>query len=64
MKINKINIVVLVIVFAIGNVLVYNKILSKSFTIEKNALESNKFRTNPYIKSKSLKGVKGKFIKQ
>lgn len=35
MKINKINIVVLVIVFAIGNVLVYNKIISKSFTIEK-----------------------------
>ena len=51
MKINKINIVVLVIVFAIGNVLVYNKIISKSFTIEKNIVESNKFR-NPYINEK------------
>lgn len=57
MKINKINIVVLVIVFAIGNVLVYNKIISKSFTIEKNIVESNKFR-NPYINEKVLKELK------
>lgn len=57
MKINKINIVVLVIVFAIGNVLVYNKIISKSFTIEKNIVERNKFR-NPYINEKVLKELK------